>query len=103
MKQIPFLLRGEFIPLDSLLKATGVAHSGGAARTLVVAGKVQVDGRDELRKTAKVRAGQVVALTGLRILVQADPGPDAAQSEAEAELDPGVAAAKAGPDAAEAG
>ena len=30
-------------------------------------GRVQVDGRDELRKTAKLRAGQVVALTGVRI------------------------------------
>ena len=30
-------------------------------------GRVQVDGRDELRKTAKLRAGQVVSLTGVRI------------------------------------
>jgi len=32
---------------------------------------VQVDGRDELRKTAKIRAGQVVSLAGVRIHVQA--------------------------------
>lgn len=84
MNLISFTLRGDFIPLDSLLKATGVAPSGGAARTLVVAGKVQVDGRDELRKTAKVRAGQVVSLTGVRISVLADPAVGAGPTPQEA-------------------
>jgi ribosome-associated protein len=67
MQTIPFELRGEFITLDRLLKATGVAGSGGAAKQMVAEGRVQVDGRDELRKTAKVRAGQMVSLQGLRI------------------------------------
>ena len=67
MQTLSFALRGEFITLDRLLKATGVAPSGGAAKALVADGLVQVDGRDELRKTAKLRAGQVVALTGVRI------------------------------------
>ncbi|HSW04503.1 RNA-binding S4 domain-containing protein [Aquabacterium sp.] len=67
MQTIEFLLRGEFITLDHLLKATGLAGSGGQAKALVAEGKVQVDGRDELRKTAKLRAGQVVSLTGARI------------------------------------
>ena len=77
MQTIPFELRGEFITLDRLLKATGLAPSGGAAKALVADGRVQVDGRDELRKTAKLRAGQVVALTGVRITVLA-PTPAAA-------------------------
>jgi ribosome-associated protein len=67
MQKIDFEIRGEFITLDRLLKATGLAASGGAAKTLVSEGKVQVDGQDELRKTAKLRAGQVVSLTGVRI------------------------------------
>ena len=67
MQIIPFELRGEFITLDRLLKATGLAMSGGGAKTMVAEGKVQVDGRDELRKTAKLRAGQVVSLAGTRI------------------------------------
>lgn len=67
MQSIPFELRGEFITLDRLLKATGLAHSGGAAKLMVAEGRLQVDGRDELRKTAKLRAGQVVSLTGVRI------------------------------------
>jgi len=75
MQTLSFELRGEFITLDRLLKATGLAPSGGAAKALVADGRVQVDGRDELRKTAKLRAGQVVALTGTRITLVA-PAPE---------------------------
>ncbi len=67
MQIIPFELRAEFITLDRLLKATGLAASGGGAKAMVADGRVQVDGRDELRKTAKLRAGQVVSLAGARI------------------------------------
>ena len=69
MKIIDFVLRGEFITLDSLLKATGICDSGGVAKTMVAAGKVQVDGQVDLRKTAKIRAGQVVAVSGVRLRV----------------------------------
>jgi ribosome-associated protein len=71
MRTIDFTLRGEHIALDALLKATGVAESGGAAKAMVAAGRVQVDGQPELRKTAKMRAGQVVGVADLRIRVQA--------------------------------
>jgi ribosome-associated protein len=75
MQSIAFELRGEFITLDRLLKATGLASSGGAAKLMVAEGRLQVDGRDELRKTAKLRAGQVVSLTGVRIsLLPPAPG-----------------------------
>jgi len=73
MNQIDFALRGEFITLDALLKATGLAGSGGAAKAMVAEGRVQVDGRDELRKTCKIRAGQVVAVAGARVRVAAGP------------------------------
>ncbi|AKJ30283.1 RNA-binding S4 domain-containing protein [Caldimonas brevitalea] len=66
---IDFELRGDFITLDRLLKATGLADSGGEAKAMVAAGKVQVDGQDELRKTCKVRAGQVVAVHGTRVRI----------------------------------
>jgi ribosome-associated protein len=69
MNLIDFPLRGEFITLDRLLKATGIAASGGMAKGMVADGHVQVDGRDELRKTCKLRAGQVVSLAGVRIKV----------------------------------
>ena len=71
MTQIDFALRGEFIPLDALLKATGLAESGGQAKAMVAAGLVQVDGQTELRKTCKLRAGQVVALANTRVRVRA--------------------------------
>ncbi len=69
LKQISFELRGDYIALDSLLKAVGAAESGGRAKTMVAEGMVQVDGQDESRKTAKIRAGQVVSLPGFRIRV----------------------------------
>ncbi len=72
MQTIDFAIRGEFITLDRLLKAVGAAPSGGAARVLITEGRVQVDGQDERRKTAKMRPGQVVGLTGLRIRLVAD-------------------------------
>ena len=71
MENIDFELRGEVITLDRLLKAVGVSFSGGAAKQLIADGRVQVDGRDELRKTAQLRAGQVVAVHGTRIRLRA--------------------------------
>ena len=71
MQTLIFEIRGGFITLDRLLKATGLAHSGGGAKALVADGQVQVDGRDELRRSAKLRPGQVVSLAGTRIQLQA--------------------------------
>ena len=66
-------LRGDYIELDKLLKAMGLVESGGRARMLIAAGEVQVDGQVELRKTAKMRAGQVVSFGGQQVKVV--PGP----------------------------
>ncbi|HEX7437427.1 MAG TPA: RNA-binding S4 domain-containing protein [Caldimonas sp.] len=73
MRAIDLELRGDYIALDALLKTTGLATSGGAAKTMVAGGLVQVDGRDELRKTCKVRAGQVVKVGDARVRVLATP------------------------------
>lgn len=73
MQEVALELRGEYIELDKLLKATGLADSGGQARALIAAGEVRVDGQVELRKTAKMRAGQVVEFGGQRVRVLA-PG-----------------------------
>lgn len=70
MQLIDFELRGEYITLDALLKATGLAPSGGVAKLMVADGLVQVDGFDELRKTCKIRSGQVVSLQGTRVSVR---------------------------------
>jgi ribosome-associated protein len=73
MSTITFELRGEYIALDALLKATGLAPSGGSARQLIVDGQVTVDDEVELRKTAKIRAGQCVAFGEHRVRLAAGP------------------------------
>lgn len=69
MQQLEFSLTGEFVELNQLLKLVGLCDSGGAGKMLVAAGGVSVDGKVELRKTCKIRAGQVVALGEVRIKV----------------------------------
>jgi ribosome-associated protein len=66
---IEFQLRGEFVPLCDLLKLAGVADSGGQGKALVATGEVTVDGQPEVRKTAKIRAGQRVVCRGQTIVV----------------------------------
>lgn len=83
LQKIDFTLRGEFITLDALLKATGLAGSGGAAKALIASGRVQVDGQDELRKTAKLRAGQVVAVQGARVRVLGEASPASESAEGQ--------------------
>jgi ribosome-associated protein len=68
------VLRGDHIALDALLKATGLAPSGGIAKRLIADGRVSVDGRAETRKTCKIRAGQHVALGDDSVRVVAAPG-----------------------------
>lgn len=57
-----FELEGEYVELNQLLKLAGIAASGGEGKHLVAEGLVTVDGAVELRKTCKIRAGQVVAI-----------------------------------------
>lgn len=68
-REAAFSLAGEYITLDNLLKIMGAAPSGGAAKAMVAAGEVRVDGAIELRKTCKIRAGQRVEVAVSRILV----------------------------------
>ena len=68
---IEFKLKGEYIALCDLLKTEGIADSGGQGKAMVAEGIVHVDGEIELRKTAKIRAGQVVECLGQTINVVA--------------------------------
>lgn len=72
MQQLEFTLTREYVELDNLLKLTGVCDSGGAGKMLVASGVVSVDGKVELRKTCKIRAGQVVSLGDVSIAVVAE-------------------------------
>ena len=62
MQKVDFELTGEYIELNQLLKVVGLCDSGGAGKQIVASGDVKVDGKQELRKTAKIRAGQRVRL-----------------------------------------
>ena len=69
MQLIQFHVRGEFIELNKLLKATDVCSSGGAAGALISSGSVQVNGEVELRKACKIRPGQIVKTAHFQIKV----------------------------------
>jgi ribosome-associated protein len=71
MDAIPFALRGEHITLDALLKATGLAHSGGGAKVLITEGQVRVNGEVDTRRGRKLRAGDVVQFGSQRVRLQA--------------------------------
>lgn len=71
MQQINFMLQGEFIELNQLLKLAGLCDSGGAGKMLVASGAVMVDGHIESRKTCKIRHGQTVMVDDVAIHVQA--------------------------------
>lgn len=71
METVTLELNGEFIELCNLLKLAGIANSGGQGKMMVADGIVQVDGNIETRKTAKIRAGQVVECLGQKVLVKA--------------------------------
>jgi ribosome-associated protein len=71
MQTVEFRLNREFVQLNQLLKLTGLCDSGGAGKALVAGGGVTVNGNVELRKTCKVRVGQVVVLGDVEIRVVA--------------------------------
>ena len=71
MQKVSFELSGEFVELNQLLKLVGLCDSGGAGKVMVASGVVKVDGKKELRKTAKIRAGQQVSVGDVKISVDA--------------------------------
>lgn len=64
-----FQLEREFIELHVLLKLVALAPSGGAAKAMIAAGQVSVDGVTETRKACKIRGNQVVRVAGDEIRV----------------------------------
>jgi ribosome-associated protein len=68
---LEFLLEREHVELHHLLKLTGLCDSGGMGKTIVASGAVTVDGVVELRKTCKIRAGQVVRFGDIVVRVVA--------------------------------
>jgi ribosome-associated protein len=70
-----FQLDRAFIELNVLLKLLALVPSGGAAKAVIAAGGVSVDGEIETRKTRKLKAGQVVRFADEEIrIVAVSPG-----------------------------
>jgi ribosome-associated protein len=69
MQNLTFQLKDDFIELNKLLKVMGLCESSGAGKVLVASGAVSVDGKVELRKACKIRAGSVVAYQDAAITV----------------------------------
>jgi ribosome-associated protein len=69
MEYIDFELDGDYVELNQLLKLVGLCDSGGQGKLIVASGAVYVDGQQELRKTCKIHAGQVVQLDDVEIRV----------------------------------
>ncbi|GAB2784300.1 RNA-binding S4 domain-containing protein [Dyella kyungheensis] len=71
MQELEFDLDRDYVELNQLLKLVGLCDSGGAGKAIVASGVVYVDGAQELRKTCKIHAGQVVQLEDFVIRVNA--------------------------------
>jgi ribosome-associated protein len=69
MQRIDFELDREYVELNQLLKLAGLCDSGGQGKQIVASGAVYVDGAQELRKTCKIHAGQVVRIEDVEIRV----------------------------------
>ena len=60
----------EHIALCDLLKIVGVVNTGGHAKIVIAEGEVTRNGEVETRKTAKIRAGEVIRLGDAEIHVE---------------------------------
>lgn len=67
MTEQNFKIEGEFIELIQLLKALGIAQTGGHAKFIVEDGEVTRNGEIELRKRAKLVPGDIIELEGIKI------------------------------------
>ena len=61
---------GEFIKLDSFLKAVAAVSSGGEAKILIQDGQVKVNNEIESRRGRKLRQGDRVTLGRSEFLVE---------------------------------
>lgn len=62
-----FKIIGDYIELISLLKAVGIAQTGGHAKFIVEDGNVLRNGEQEMRKRAKLIPGDIVEVDGVKI------------------------------------
>ena len=64
------------IRLDQFLKLQGLVPTGGAAKMIIQAGEVRVNGEEEIRRSRQLVPGDVVQFGDLEIPVEMDDGGD---------------------------
>ncbi len=69
MKEEKISITTEFIKLDALLKFAGIAETGGEAKQAIQEGEVRVNGEVCTMRGKKLRRGDQVETSGVRILV----------------------------------
>jgi ribosome-associated protein len=62
-----FKIEGDYIELMALLKALGIAETGGHAKHIVDAGEVFRNGQIETRRRAKLIPGDLIQIENLKI------------------------------------
>ncbi len=62
-----FKIEGDYIELMALLKALGIAETGGHAKHIVDAGEVVRNGQVETRRRAKLIPGDLIQIENLKI------------------------------------
>ena len=67
MKKESFTIKGDYIELMALLKAIGLAETGGHAKFIVDEGKVLRNGEVEYRRRAKLVKGDQLDVGGRKI------------------------------------
>lgn len=65
-----YLEGNEYIALCDLLKLAGLTDSGGQAKAVIAAGKVGRNGITEIRKTAKIRGGEIISYQNTVLFVK---------------------------------
>lgn len=67
MKKETFTIEGDYIELMALLKAIGLAETGGHAKFIVDEGEVLRNGEMEFRRRAKLIKGDQLEVAGRKI------------------------------------
>lgn len=69
MEKIQFNIIGDYIELIQLLKAIGLAQTGGHAKMIVEEELVKRNGEIETRKRAKLVVGDVIEIENYQIIL----------------------------------
>ena len=62
-------IRGDHIKLDSFLKFSGIAETGGEAKRLVASGIVLLNGAPCLERGKKIKPGDIVKIQDFEYLI----------------------------------